>query len=213
MGAEAPTRKRRGDALAAAAAVFAEHGYHGASTRQIAERLQIRQGSLYYYFDSKDAALEEVCFIGIGEVLEGLEAFVASDNDAGEKVRQALANHLHYLGRHPDSVRTFLFCRHDLPPGRRDRVRQASRRYEMLIESVFEEGVADGSFRADIDPWFATRAFFALINSAATGYRPGGARSIEQLIDGFFGVLLQGVAAGQKKSRQETLPGWDTNSN
>ena len=41
------------------AAVFAEKGFHGASTQDIANRLGINQAALYYYFPSKEAALEE----------------------------------------------------------------------------------------------------------------------------------------------------------
>ena len=37
-------------AVKAAAAEFAAHGYHGASTGEIAARLGVKQGSLYYYF-------------------------------------------------------------------------------------------------------------------------------------------------------------------
>ena len=38
--------------------MFAERGYHGATTQDIADVLGIRQASLYYYFPSKEAALE-----------------------------------------------------------------------------------------------------------------------------------------------------------
>ena len=47
-------------AIREAASVFAAKGFHGASTRDIAERIGIKQASLYYYFDSKLEALEEV---------------------------------------------------------------------------------------------------------------------------------------------------------
>lgn len=57
-------RKRRAEVVDAAARVFSERGYHGASTQDIADRLGMRQASLYYYFASKEAALEEVCTIG-----------------------------------------------------------------------------------------------------------------------------------------------------
>jgi AcrR family transcriptional regulator len=53
---------RRADEIAdAAARVFAERGYHGTTTQAIADVLGMRQASLYYYFPSKEAALEEVC--------------------------------------------------------------------------------------------------------------------------------------------------------
>ena len=53
---------RRADAIVDAAAnVFAERGYHGTTTQAIADVLGMRQASLYYYFPSKEAALELVC--------------------------------------------------------------------------------------------------------------------------------------------------------
>ena len=49
------------EVLDAAAVAFAEKGYIGASTRDIAERLGIRAASLYYYLPSKEAALLAIC--------------------------------------------------------------------------------------------------------------------------------------------------------
>src|SRR6266545_4179476 len=49
--------RRYREVLDVAATVFAEKSYAGASTRDIAERLGVRQASLYYYFPSKEAAL------------------------------------------------------------------------------------------------------------------------------------------------------------
>ena len=54
-------RRRQNEVFDAAAAVFAEKGYHGASTSDIAAKLGIAQSSLYYYFKSKDEALEMIC--------------------------------------------------------------------------------------------------------------------------------------------------------
>ena len=49
--------RRRREVLDAAATAFAEKGYLGASIKDIADRLGVRQASLYYYFPSKEAAL------------------------------------------------------------------------------------------------------------------------------------------------------------
>ncbi|MFD4252393.1 TetR/AcrR family transcriptional regulator [Amycolatopsis thermoflava] len=46
--------------LAAAAHVFAEHGYAAGTTNRIAERAGISIGSLYQYFPNKDAILAEL---------------------------------------------------------------------------------------------------------------------------------------------------------
>ena len=61
----ASQRRRAPQIIEAAARVFAERGFHGATTQDIADVLGIRQASLYYYFSSKEAALELVCIKGV----------------------------------------------------------------------------------------------------------------------------------------------------
>lgn len=46
--------------LDAAAALFIERGYSATTTRAITDRVGIRQGALYYHFDSKDDVLREL---------------------------------------------------------------------------------------------------------------------------------------------------------
>src|SRR5258706_2664212 len=122
--ATSPTRRwerRYRDAVDAAAEAFAEKGYLGASTQDIAERLGIRQGSLYYYFTSKEAALAAVCQLGVDEFIAHLQGIVADPASSADQIRAAVANHLSPLRVRPkgDYVRVFLRHRHDLPDGPR----------------------------------------------------------------------------------------------
>ena len=45
--------------------------------RDIAERLGIRQASLYYYFPSKEAALSAICELGVKGFIANLERIIA----------------------------------------------------------------------------------------------------------------------------------------
>jgi AcrR family transcriptional regulator len=54
-----PTR-RRGEILAAAAALFAREGYRGTSMREVAAAAGIQAGSLYHHFPSKEAIAVEL---------------------------------------------------------------------------------------------------------------------------------------------------------
>src|SRR5262245_11623870 len=82
--------------LDAAEHIFAERGYAGATTREIAERAKIGKRMLFYYFPNKDAVyravLERVVSglasiheqfrnapgpVGLGEAMEGLTHFTA----------------------------------------------------------------------------------------------------------------------------------------
>jgi AcrR family transcriptional regulator len=52
--------ERRGDILAAAKTVFARKGYHGTTIAEIAKTAGLSYGSIYWYFDSKDALFHEL---------------------------------------------------------------------------------------------------------------------------------------------------------
>ena len=64
----------------AAARSFAEKGYLGAGTKDIADRLGIRAASLYYYLPSKEAALAAVCEHGITSFIENLRDIICAPN-------------------------------------------------------------------------------------------------------------------------------------
>jgi AcrR family transcriptional regulator len=63
------TADRHAEILAAAFELMAEHGYHGASLRELAKRLGISQPSLYHYFSSKDELVEQIIATYVEQVL------------------------------------------------------------------------------------------------------------------------------------------------
>ncbi len=161
----------------AAARSFAEKGYLGASTKDIADRLGIRAASLYYYLPSKDAALAAVCEHGITSFIENLRRIIESDEPAVEKVQALVSNQLSPLRRQPDAdyVRVFLRHRHELPEPARKRMVGLTHEFQSLVERVFAEGVANGEFRRELDPQLAMLALLGLCNSVI------GARSLPRL--------------------------------
>jgi AcrR family transcriptional regulator len=52
--------ERRGEILAAAKKVFARKGYHGTTIAEIAKTARLSYGSIYWYFESKDALFHEL---------------------------------------------------------------------------------------------------------------------------------------------------------
>ena len=188
-------RRRYDEIIDAAAAVFAEKGYHGASTKDIADRLGIRQGSLYYYFASKESALEEVCQKGVEGFVQGIENVLADGGGGETQLRAAVLNHLEPLNTRPTYVRVFLRDRHDLPQSSRRKIGKASRQYESLLEGLFKAGVERGDFRAGLDCRLATLAMLGMCNAAANWYAEGDGISLEALAENFATLILSGTAA------------------
>ncbi len=187
--------RRQGEIIDAAAAVFAEKGYHGASTTDIAERLGIRQGSLYYYFASKEAALEEVCHKGVAGFVQGLEAIAAGGAGPAEMIRAAIRNHLEPLRDRPDYVRTFLREREHLPDPSRRKIGRASRRYERLLQGIFEKGAASGAFRADLDCRMGTLGLLGMLNGVSLWFRGEKDAGVPRIVQAFSEQVLTGVGA------------------
>ncbi len=189
-------QRRYGEVIDAAATVFAEKGYHGSSTKDIAERLGIRQGSLYYYFASKESALEEVCKKGIDGFVQGIEKVQERGGGSEAQLRAAVLNHLEPLRTRPTYVRVFLRDRHDLPQASRRKIGKASRQYEGLLEGLFRAGVERGDFRAGLDCRLATLALLGMCNAAASWYTEGAGLSLEALAENFATLILSGAVAG-----------------
>jgi AcrR family transcriptional regulator len=173
--------------------VFAERGYHGASTQDIADVLGIRQASLYYYFGSKEEALEQVCMLGVEGFVERAAAIVGAPGGAADHLRALIAAHLGPLGDRRDYVRVFLRERGHLPDVARRRVGRLSRRLERLIEGVFAAGIAAGELRADLDPRLATLALLGMCNAVPAWLPVEDGRSVDEVADAFATVLLEGT--------------------
>lgn len=190
-GSRAQARQR--EIIDAAAAVFSEKGYHGSSTRDIADRVGMQQGSLYYHFPSKDAALAEVCRVGVEGFVAGLETIIAGEQPAEAKIRAAFANHLQGLHDRRDYIRTFLFSRHNLPRDLRQEISRLSRLYESRLEALLISLQADGAVRNDLDCRLAVLGFLGMCNAAAASHRPDPKIPLDAYVESFATLFLSGV--------------------
>jgi AcrR family transcriptional regulator len=200
----ASQRRRAPQIIEAAARVFAERGFHGATTQDIADVLGIRQASLYYYFSSKEAALELVCLKGVEGFFEAGKAIAARPGSARERLSLLINSHLSPLIERADFVRVFQRERQHLPAESRKRIGRWSRGLERIFEDVIKEGIAKGEFRAELDPRMATLAILGMCNAASSWYRKENA-PISHIAGEFARLVLDGLdkpAAGRRPRRR-----------
>lgn len=186
--------KRQPEILDAAAQVFAERGYHGASTQMIADLLGMKQASLYYYFGSKEQALYEVCRFGVEGHVEGLQAII-DEGGIGptEKLQAGILHQLRPLRDRRNYFLVFLCDRRHLPTPERHQIGRISRRYERMWQAIIETGLADGTFRRSHDPRTATLAILGMCNSAAPWLDAGTPGVLEEAAAGFADLVLHGL--------------------
>jgi len=189
-----PTRKRGEEVVDAAARVFAERGYHGASTRDISELLGMRQASIYYYFGSKEEALEEVCAIGTAGFIERAEAIVNQEIKPYQKLVMLLEAHTLPLADRSDYIMTFLNERKWLPTESRRRIGRMTRRYEAFYEKVLRDGVRSGCFHADLNPKVTAIALLGILNSIALWHQRAGV-DLQHIIAVVTKLATEGIGA------------------
>ena len=157
--------KQRQAAIRAAASVFAEKGFHGSCTKDIAERMGIKQGSLYYYFKSKEEALGEVCLFGIEDYVQHMEAIAESDQPFEAKLIATLTSHLSSYRERNEALKVYNDERLYLPKARRSRLKELGSDYRQRLEGIFNEGKENGAVRQSVDSHFAAQAVIGMCNA------------------------------------------------
>ena len=187
--------RRSDEIIDAAARVFAERGYHGTSTQAIADVLGMRQASLYYYFTSKEAALEAVCLRGTDRFVEAAEAVVKGKGAALEKLARLIAAHLAPIEPRQGYVKVFVNERRYLPAASRRRLGRKTRAIERAFEHVILAGIAEGSIVRGTEARLAMLAVLGMCN-AVINWRPSDqGKDMGRIAAQFAKLIANGLAA------------------
>lgn len=190
---KATGRRRAPQIYDAAARVFAQRGFHGATTQDIADLLGIRQASLYYYFASKEAALELVCLKGVEGFFESARAIAKGPGSCANRLSRMIDSHLSPLADRADYIRVFLNERQHLPKERRQKIAKWSQSLENVFEDVLKEGIRKGEFRSSIDTRIVVLAILGMVNWAPIWFGKEGA-ALSHISGEFSRLVLQGIA-------------------
>ena len=181
--AQAPPVDKRRQILDAAVRVFARQGFHSTRVSDIADEAGVAYGLVYHYFRSKEQVLNELFSERWSLLLATIEA---TDGETPPRERLAsVAGFIVDSYRHdPELMKVIIvevtraansFGRTHLPE-----IRNA---YELIAEIV-AEGQAQGVFRDDIDPIFASMSFYGAIEQLLSGWIfdliPSGTRDFER---------------------------------
>ena len=182
----------REDILEAAAQVFRQKGFHGASMSDIAAAVSLRKASLYHHVSSKQEILLELLERALELLLERISLISTQNISADEKLQRMIREYLQILIENIDLASVLLFEHRSLE--RRQRIRHIPNRdkFESLWKDVIIEGVNKKIFTCE-NPALATRALLGIMNWTITWYSPDGELSIQQIADQYSNLLLKGL--------------------
>ena len=182
----------RTDIIQAAAQIFRQKGYHGASMQDIADAVGLQKASLYHHVSGKQEILSAILDQALDRLIEDLQRIVDSNLPADAKLRQAIHAYLRRLTENADLAAVLLLEHRSLEPPLRQQHIQRRDRYEALWRKILRQGDDDGVF-APVDETITAFALLGVQNWLITWYRPDGRLPVGQLADRFSDLFLEGL--------------------
>lgn len=182
----------RDDILEAAAQVFRQKGFHGASMNDIAEAVNLQKASLYHHVASKQEILFELLDRALELLLERISPIAAQSIPAEERLRLMIREYLQILAENTDLSAVLLFEHRSLEGKQRPRHIPNRDKFEALWRSVLADGVRSKKLVCENIP-LTTRAMLGIMNWTITWYRPSGELTIDQIADQYSNLLLNGL--------------------
>ncbi len=174
-----------------AALAFRKKGYHGTTMEDIANKLKITKGSLYYYFKNKEAILFDCHTASLDIVEQVIEEVRGTDLGPSEKIHSVV---YHYLGKMLDRLlgSVLLLEEESLSPNLLKQIIQRRDGVERFMRETIEEGIRTGEFQ-DGDPKLLTFAILGAINWSPKWFNPSGDKSASEIAREFADYLVRGL--------------------
>ncbi|MFO7585426.1 MAG: TetR/AcrR family transcriptional regulator [Anaerolineales bacterium] len=182
----------RDDILVAAAQVFRQKGFHGASMSDIAEAVKLQKASLYHHVASKQDILLELLDRALGMLTDGMNAVMAQDAPADERLRLAMRSYLQVMTDNLDVTAVLLMEHRSLNEELQMRHIPIRDHFEEMWRDLIREGNQAGIFDCSDVP-MTVRGLLGVLNWTITWYRPEGTLSPEQIADHFSEMFLEGI--------------------
>lgn len=146
----------RGRILLAASALFAQRGYFGTSTRDIADAVSIRQPSLFHHFQTKHEIFRTLVELDLGPSIDRIRSRIEEESTWAEKLHLAVACDVREVLIQPFDARG-LYQDAVLGLDELADERGGIALFHELVEHVILSGQRAGEF-ADFEPSFVQRA-------------------------------------------------------
>ncbi len=148
---------RREAILDAAQELIASEGYHGLRMDAVADAVELSKGTLYLYFENKDALCAAVATRLIDDFIPTIERAINAAPNGLDAVAALLQTYYDFTHDNPHHFRFALAW---LSAGERmDDSTEAFQIYRgrvghmlSLVANTLQRGQADGSIRGDVDP-------------------------------------------------------------
>ncbi len=182
--------------LDAAARIFRDYGYAGATMRVIAEEAGLKAGSLYYHYKSKDELISAVLDLGMNAAIEAMQTALAAlpaEATGRQRLEVAFRTHVATIIANGDYSLATSRVYGQVPEAIRIQHQKLRDPYGLMWREILTTAQKRGEFRADANLTLARLLILGALNWTAEWFKPG-SRSIDDVASGFAAIVMDGLA-------------------
>jgi AcrR family transcriptional regulator len=195
----APKEDRLDDLVTVAARMFRERGYRATRLDEVADELGVTRAALYYYFDTKQALLQEIC----GRTPHAPERALQEVQAIPDATERLVAFAREFArNTASDGARVFFRDGKELHPDFRQELRERGHRITRGVEEIMEAGIACGHFRP-LNVRVVAPGLLAMLNSLPDWVRPARHGTLEEVTEQLLDVFVRGISVDPAAGRAE----------
>jgi AcrR family transcriptional regulator len=195
----APATDRRAELLGLAAHLFAERGLRATTVRDIADAAGILSGSLYHHFDSKESMVDEILRDFLDALFGRYREIVAQHLNPHDTLQAVVVASFEAIDQRHDAVAIYQNeARRLAEQPRFGYITERWEEFRALWQTILRDGMADGSFRTDLDVSLAYRFLRDTVWVGVGWFRPGGALSVDTVAEQYLSIVLDGIATRRR---------------
>jgi AcrR family transcriptional regulator len=211
--ADSKSARTRARILDAAAHVLSAKGFAGTRLSDVAEHAEIQAPAIYYYFASREELIEEVMYCGVAELRKHVQEALNDlppETSPVDRIMTAVEAHLRHELEISDYATASISNSGQIPQHLRTRQLKEETSYGRVWRRLFDNALAEGQIRADLDPHYAQLLVLGALNWAAE-WRDPRRDSVDTIVANAQSLVRHGLfpctesrARGARKARTTT---------
>src|SRR2546423_4535564 len=199
-------QRKRAALLSAAAKVFQEKGYRGATLNDIAAELGTERGSLYYYVSGKEELFHEIVKVASAANVTRLDEIRHGPGSPVEKLRAAIVALMSSYDEHYPYL--YVYVQEDLSQlaGADTRfaeeMKTIDRQYTQAFTDLVQEGLDDGSLQSPAPARVLANGIIAMVNWTHRCDRQDGRLTAPEIGEAFAAMALDGLRTTRPRRRR-----------
>ncbi len=191
-------QRHRNEIVDAAMKLFSEKGFHNVSMQEIAAEAEFATGTIYNFFDSKEALYREIMDEVADNVLSLVKPILEGERDEREKIAGFIGASIRVFQENSAAIRLFLRSNqgplaHVSTAHFSETAAKVHETLQTMLKQVFASGMNNGLFRP-LDPSVAAlaldAALRAIVFSAAEDVQDS---ALEEKVAGMEELFFRGI--------------------